>query len=345
MNDLSFSFGKPSAEKLALEGLAPEDLASVVIPPEEEFIQDDFPPLEDISPDEFPLVDETLLDTTTARNGLNASPDNSESINDDWDFHCETCGELIGKMEYDPETGNGNPVNIQCSCEKERIQRMKDEEIQKDHQDRVRKLRRDSLMDSEHEKMTFDADDREYPEISDKCKWFADNFQLARDEKWGLLLLGKVGNGKTHMAAAVGNRVLGQGFSVIMATVPPLIEKMRATKLGTERIAFFDKLKTVDLLILDDVGSMRDTPDNLEQFRLIVDARYTSGLPLVVTTNLEPDELIKPDNPEFERIYDRISQMCSERIPMTGPSRRGEIAAKKRAEFEKLYNSYRKGKV
>lgn len=89
------------------------------------------------------------------------------------------------------------------------------------------------------------------------------------------------------------------------------------------------------LLILDDFGMERQTEYALEQVFNVVDARYHSGQPLIVTTNLSLSELQNPQSREHTRIYDRILEMCSP-VNFGNNGRRKEAAGikmKKAAEL------------
>jgi len=66
-----------------------------------------------------------------------------------------------------------------------------------------------------------------------------------------------------------------------------------------------------DLLIIDDLGAERNTDYAMEQMFSIVDSRYRSGKPLIVTTNLKLDELKHPPDLAHDRIYDRILERCA----------------------------------
>lgn len=60
----------------------------------------------------------------------------------------------------------------------------------------------------------------------------------------------------------------------------------------------------------------------------IVDSRYRSRKPLIVTTNLTLDEIRYPQDTAHARIYDRLLEMC---IPISciGVSLRKETAQEK----------------
>ena len=64
------------------------------------------------------------------------------------------------------------------------------------------------------------------------------------------------------------------------------------------------------LLIIDDFGMERGTEYGLEQVYNVIDSRYRSGKPLIVTTNLTLDSLQNPQDTAHARIYDRLLEMC-----------------------------------
>lgn len=81
--------------------------------------------------------------------------------------------------------------------------------------------------------------------------------------------------------------------------------------------------------------SQRSCPDALEQIYNIVDSRYRSRKPLIVTTNLTSDEIRHPQDTAHARIYDRLLEMC---VPISciGVSFRKEIAQEKLERLKEL---------
>ena len=68
--------------------------------------------------------------------------------------------------------------------------------------------------------------------------------------------------------------------------------------------------------------------DALEQIYNIIDSRYRSRKPLIVTTNLTLTELKNPQDTAHARIYDRLLELCTP-IACTGPSMRKDIGQAK----------------
>ncbi|MCC9078587.1 ATP-binding protein [Litorilinea aerophila] len=122
----------------------------------------------------------------------------------------------------------------------------------------------------------------------DTCVYFAQN-----PEGW-LLLTGTYGCGKTHLAAAIANARLAQGEAVLFMIVPDLLDHLRATFNPQSEVSYdslFEQLRTVPLLILDDLGTQSSTPWAQEKLFQLLNYRYNAQLPTVITTNQRLEEL------------------------------------------------------
>ena len=117
------------------------------------------------------------------------------------------------------------------------------------------------------------------------CQGFARNFKKIGGGQ-GLLLLGRSGTGKTHLASAIASE-LSSTYGVAFAYMPTLLEKMRTSNVPLE------PLLLADLLVLDDIGSERETGWTMERLLIIVDGRLTNLKPTIFTTNYDLSDLDK----------------------------------------------------
>jgi DNA replication protein DnaC len=142
------------------------------------------------------------------------------------------------------------------------------------------------------------------------------------DQGHGLWLFGDVGTGKTTLAMLVSKAGIAAGRSVAIYSLPRLMNVMREA-IGSDdgKLELLDRLATVDLLHLDDVGAENSTDWVLEQLYSIVNTRYEEGRSLVVTSNLDPDALAEQIGP---RTVSRLIEICSVQIPLFGADRRRE---------------------
>ena len=112
-----------------------------------------------------------------------------------------------------------------------------------------------------------------------------EHWEDAARKNIGLLLFGDVGTGKSFLAGCIANALLEQDVPVLMTNFPTILNRMTGL-FGSDRADFLADLNAYDLLILDDLGAERGTEYALEQVFAVIDARYRSRKPLIVTTNL-----------------------------------------------------------
>lgn len=117
---------------------------------------------------------------------------------------------------------------------------------------------------------------------------FSLNYAADPAQQW-LLLKGGYGTGKTHLAAAVGHHRLTMGHPVLFLTVPDLLDHLRQTYAPSNEVDYdelFERVKNVELLILDDLGSESPTAWANEKLFQLLNHRYVKHLATVITTNV-----------------------------------------------------------
>lgn len=176
--------------------------------------------------------------------------------------------------------------------------------------------RNDCFNDLAYRNMTFDRDDRPDHILSKAARAYAENFQPAL-EQHGIMFTGNVGTGKTFYACCIANAVIDRGYSALVTTFQPLIRELRNYDTAEQALR---RIRQVDLLVLDDLGSTALNDYTTDKIFEIVDERYRSGKPLIVTTNLNPDEAWK-SSIGMRRIFDRLRERCRH-VVMDGESRR-----------------------
>ena len=152
-------------------------------------------------------------------------------------------------------------------------------------------------------------------EIRDYCE----NIDAELDEGNGVWLHGSAGTGKTSLAMLISKTALEAGHSVAIYSMPRLLARIRRTYDADSNeegyLAFFDRLTSVDLLHIDDLGAEKRTDWVLEQLYAIVDRRYEERRSIVVTTNLDTDDLREQIG---DRTVSRLLQMCDMEKPVFG---------------------------
>ena len=193
---------------------------------------------------------------------------------------------------------------------------------------RVQELRSDGITNGRLHKCTFEKDDGQDATTKEICRRFVEKWDKLSNEPCGLLLWGDTGGGKTFFAACIANALIDREIRVLLTSVPELAARMSANH-GEDREKVLKDIRRVPLLILDDFGFERSTSFGYENTFAIIDARYGSEKPLIVTTNLTLDEIKNPTEVAYKRTLSRIEQMCPFPLRVEG-GRRAGIAEERR---------------
>jgi DNA replication protein DnaC len=185
---------------------------------------------------------------------------------------------------------------------------------------------------------------------------FTRSIETNLDAGRGLWFDGPVGTGKTSLAILVAKAASEAGRTYAVFPVPRLLAEIRRTfdaDASDTYMRLFQRLCTVDLLVLDDLGAEKQTEWVLEQLYSIVNERWQDRRSIVVTTNVpEPDpeaplrkldhaaarihQLIDADRldrggrAELERLVERLERVISRADELEGASDADPIARLRR---------------
>ncbi|WP_339426334.1 ATP-binding protein [Pseudomonas proteolytica] len=145
----------------------------------------------------------------------------------------------------------------------------------------------------------------------DACMEYVDNFSKHKREGRCMLLLGKVGTGKTHLATSAASFLINERMvKAIYRTVGSVIGDIKATfsdKSGDSEAHIMRDLIGADLLVLDEVGATKQSEFELATLFSIINGRYEQGRPMIIVSNLSPGEL-----------NDALGVRCVDRIRENG---------------------------
>lgn len=130
--------------------------------------------------------------------------------------------------------------------------------------------------------------------------WAMRVYKQSDGRRW-LYLCGACGCGKTHLCAAAANGLRAAGVSVLFMTTPVLLGTLKADLNRTED--FINQLSVVPVLVLDDLGTEPLTEWAASILFRIIDGRYTTRRPLLVSSNLTLERL------GSERIASRLGDV------------------------------------
>ena len=196
-----------------------------------------------------------------------------------------------------------------CACQTEDYDRREQERKHREFLDMVAKNRSIGLPDPGLRKHTFENDLGYNPKQMRMAKRYVQHWEEMQKNSTGLLLWGDVGTGKSFIAGCIANALLDKGVPVIMTNFARLLNKL-TDMYASDRNAYIDSFKRYPLMIIDDLGVERNSEFAREQVFSVIDSRYRSELPMIVTTNLTLEELQHPEDLSRSRIYDRVLERC-----------------------------------
>lgn len=165
--------------------------------------------------------------------------------------------------------------------------------------------------------------------VVDAVRAYCDALDRNLSEGRSLWLFGSPGTGKTTLAMLVSKTALEHSRSVAIYSLPKLLARIRQTyeaQTGEQSYAeLFERLASVDLLHIDDLGVEHRTEWVLEQLYALINERYERQRSVVITTNREVHEL---EQEVGDRIVSRLSEMCGDPgpLPLYAEDRRQRLA-------------------
>lgn len=105
------------------------------------------------------------------------------------------------------------------------------------------------------------------------------------EEAANVLVFGLPGVGKSHAAAALGHALIGHGYSVLFTPTFRLVQELLAAKRDLALPRALRKLDLFDVLVLDDIGYVQQTPEEVEVLFTLMAERYERRS-ILITSNL-----------------------------------------------------------
>lgn len=236
-------------------------------------------------------------------------------------LHCSVCKEAVEAFYPKSSILEGKKHHRQCACERKAYAENVKYHKEKEHQELVARNKGICFEEKEMTTWTFQNGDRENHAIKIAEDYVANWGKMKRNHM-GYLIWGPIGTGKSYLAGCIANALLEQEVKVKMTNFNTILNDLFEAEAKTEYIR---ALVGYELLIIDDFGAERSSEYALENVFSVIDRRYRSKRPLIVTTNLPLSKIKTETDVEKRRIYDRILEMC---IPLKvdGASRREAIA-------------------
>jgi len=230
-----------------------------------------------------------------------------EYLNEDNLICCSKCH--TPRQKRIEVAGKRMEPRCMCVCQTADYEKREQERKHREFLDIVAKNRSVGLPDPELRKHTFENDLGYNPKQMKMAKRYVQHWEEFLASSTGLLLWGNVGTGKSYIAGCIANALLDKGVPVIMTNFARLLNKLTDMYSG-DRNVYIDSFKRYPLMIIDDLGVERNSEFAREQVFSVIDSRYRSQLPMIVTTNLSLEELKDTTDLSKARIYDRVLERC-----------------------------------
>ena len=235
------------------------------------------------------------------------APFDDEYLNEaDGLLYCQSCH--TPRQIHIQAFGQALTPSILCKCQSEKERQEAEQRRQRAFMDKVSRLKATGLQDKTLREYTFSNDLGYNPEMA-KAHAYVECWETMYKDCTGLLLWGNVGTGKTFFAGCIANALIERGLPVLMTNFARILNTLTGMY-SSDRNEFIDSLDAYSLLIIDDLGMERNSEYALEQVFNVIDSRYRSKKPLIVTTNLTLDEIKHPADLARARIYDRVLERC-----------------------------------
>lgn len=165
-----------------------------------------------------------------------------------------------------------------------------------------------------------------HPSLAD-AHFIASNFAKKCDPRGdkGLLIIGKIGTGKTHLAVGIVKElILNRGINCLFYDYRELLKEIQNSYNSTVQTTELDVLRPVfetDVLVLDELGAVKPTEWVWDTVSLILNTRYNDNRTTIITTNFENGASAKAEGAEGirraareETLGDRIGDRMRSRL-------------------------------
>lgn len=256
----------------------------------------------------------------------------SENTNCDEVIHnrfkkCEFCGKELRPIGFDYLYVNISEDSIEyercdCSKSKEYWQEIDNKEYEQQKRKRIgniintiykqnyigRKLQGMNL-----ENFYFDSSNKYVLDVVND--YINKNKDTMKSDS--LIIMGKSDTGKTHLAAAIANKLIENDKTVLMERLTTLLDMIKETFRDTTKSEneLIELYSNVDMIIIDDLGTEKISSWALEKLYTIIQNRFENGLPIIITTRFDKNGLISRFNYSkdldlVDATISKLYQMC-----------------------------------
>lgn len=249
-----------------------------------------------------------------------------EHLTENWELICNKCG---GHRYFQH---NAMVVTCLCECQSKKLEEEKARRKAEERMQSFQRLKDLSLLGKRYQNATFENLDMNRPDgfkrAVERCKKYCENWDEIKKQGLGIYLYGDVGTGKSLLTACIGNTLLARFTTVLFTNFFEIAKQIKATFTGNSMTesAFIDRLTSVDLLIIDDLGTeivMKNGEKTWIQDKIydVINARYINQKSTIFSSNESLVDLVEKCG-LMKKTVDRIAAMSTAKIELRGSSYR-----------------------
>ena len=255
-----------------------------------------------------------------------------ENINYDNFIHkkfkkCEFCGKELEPIGLDYLYVNISPESIEyqrCTCDKskeywkEKDKQDAEEQKRKRFRNMINVIYKQNYVGRKYQELNFENFSIDLNN-KNAVKMANDYINKNKDKilSNGLIIMGESGVGKTHLAAAIVNKLIENDKIVLMGRLTTLLDMIKETFRDNTKSEneLIDLYSNVDMIIIDDLGTEKISSWALEKLYTIIQNRFENGLPIIITTRFDKKGLISRfsysnDQDLIDATISKLYQMC-----------------------------------
>lgn len=166
----------------------------------------------------------------------------------------------------------------------------------------------------------FEATSPKQQQIKTLCQQYAKGFATALKNGQSLILCGKTGTGKNHLAAAICQCLMQNNYTALLVKASHYLDAYWSQAFEA-RMAWLQRIARVDLFILDELGKTSQAKTAQDALFRLIDTRYENCRPTLLTTNLNREGLLEVLG---EAAFDRLTEGGGMRLTLNWASFRNQ---------------------
>lgn len=249
-----------------------------------------------------------------------------EHLTENYELVCNKCG---GNRYFQH---NNTVVVCLCKCQSRAIEEAEEHRKAEARMQSLQRLKDLSLLGKRYQNASFENLDLDRPadfiNAVERCKKYCENWDEIKKQGLGMYLYGDVGTGKSLLTACIGNYLLARFTTVLFTNFFEIAKQIKKTFTDNSMTesAFIDRLTSVDLLIIDDLGTEIVTKNGertwlQDKIYDVINARYINQKSTIFSSNESLVDLVEKCG-LMKKTVDRIAAMSTAKIELRGRSYR-----------------------